>query len=77
MAYFSHTCPDCKKVFFTFNDHKEQASQVLFNGLKQHMQNYKEPYIHQSADHYAEYNANSMYSSISESTQKPIGGYKL
>ena len=75
--YYSHKCPYCGKVFYTFNDSKEQAAQILFTGIKKHLIDYNEDHKEFEFDEYFEKEVNQMYAEIVASSQRPEGGYEL
>lgn len=77
--YYSYSCPVCSEVFYTFNDHAEQASQTLFNGIENHMKNYQEQgkdYVLDHPDKMTQ-DLNTVYSGMSSSDSAPGGGVQL
>ena len=75
--YYSHPCSYCGKVFYTFNDNKEIASQVLYEGIKEHLKEYDEDHKEYEFDEDPEIEKNQMYKEMTESKEKPAGGYEL
>lgn len=75
--YYSYPCSYCSRVFYTFNDNKEQAAQILFNGIKQHLISYGEDDKEHQFDEDPSIEANQMYTGMTESSEPPAGGYQL
>jgi hypothetical protein len=75
--YYSFPCPYCGKIFYTFNDSKEQAAQTLYAGIKQHLISYGEDDKEHTFDEPPEIETNQMYAAMSESSEAPAGGYQL
>lgn len=74
--YYSHPCSYCGKLFYTFNKSKEQAANVLYYGIKNHLIDYNEDHKEYKFDDGAQTDINEVYSSISESSNQP-SGYEL
>jgi len=74
--HYSYTCPHCGKVFYTYNEDKEVASKTLYDGIEEHMKEFKES---EDASFYHEptEDTNKIYSEMAESTDAPPGGYEL
>ena len=75
--YYSFPCSYCGKVFYTFNDSKEQAAQTLYAGIKQHLISYNEDDKEHDFDEPPKIEVNQMYASMAESSEVPSGGYQL
>jgi len=75
--YYSHTCPACGKVFYTFSDDKELAAQTLYAGIKEHEKEYSEAEKDTSLYHGETQDTNQIYSEITEGNEAPSGGYQL
>lgn len=75
--YYSHPCTYCAVIFFTFNEHKEQASSILYYGIKQHLIDFDEDHKEYQMDDGPSMDINQIYEAIVESNEKPAGGYEL
>ncbi|MGI8419701.1 MAG: hypothetical protein ACR2LN_03580 [Candidatus Levyibacteriota bacterium] len=76
--YYTFSCPYCNRLFYTFNDNKEQAAEALYAGIEAHMQSYGEDdKEHTFNDQLPETETNQIYASMGESSQAPSGGYQL
>jgi len=75
--YYSYPCSYCNKIFYTFNDNKEAAADVLFNGIKQHLIDYAEDDKESEFDHDPSIVTNDIYATMRESHDHPTGGYEL
>lgn len=75
--YYSHACSYCSKVFYTYNENKEQAAKTLYEGIKQHLKDYDEDHKEYQFDEAPEIEANQMYKAMNESSAPPSGGYEL
>lgn len=75
--YYSYPCSYCGKVFYTFNDNKEQAARVLYEGIKEHLKEYDEDHKEYKFDEDPETEENEMYKEMTESNEPPAGGYEL
>lgn len=75
--YYSHPCPYCRKVFFTYNDSKEQASRILYTGIKKHLVDYNEDHKEHEFDEAPEIEVDQVYYALSESNDPPTAGYEL
>lgn len=75
--YYSHPCSYCSKVFYTFNDNKEQAATTLYAGIKQHLISYGEDDKEHQFDDGASIDTNEVYAAMEESSEPPAGGYQL
>lgn len=75
--YYSHRCSYCTKVFYTFNDNKEQASRALYAAIKKHLQDYDEDHKEYKFDDGPQQDSNEIYAEMTESNTKPAGGYQV
>ncbi len=76
--YYSFPCPYCRKVFYTFSDNKEEASRILYSGIKSHQKDYGEDEKEYTMDdEYITTEINRVYANLSQSHEKPSGGYEL
>jgi hypothetical protein len=76
--YYSYPCPVCGSVFSTYSEDSNAASQSLYNGIQEHMQNYGELQKgSDTLDHNSSQDANTIYSGMTSSSEKPSGGYYL
>ena len=75
--YYSHPCPYCRKIFYTFQSNKESASEILFSGIKQHLIDYDEDRKEYEMDEGKSIEVNQMYRGMRESDSPPSGGYEL
>lgn len=71
--YYSHPCSYCGKLFYTFNESKEQAANTLYFGIKKHLIDYNEDHKEYKFDDGAQIDINEVYSSISETSSEPSG----
>ena len=75
--YYSYPCSYCGKVFYTFNDDREQAAQILYNGIKEHLKQYDEDHKEYEFDEDPEIETNQMYQNMTETKDIPQGAYEL
>ena len=75
--YYSHSCSYCTKLFYTYQDSKEEASRVLFEGIKGHLVEYGEDHKEYMFDEDPEIEINQMYEAMEEGEEKPAGDYEL
>lgn len=76
--YYSYNCPACSKIFYVFDDSKEDASKKLFEGLKSHEHEYGEDQKDTTLTQYDEgTEENMIYGAVQESNEIPPGGYPL
>lgn len=75
--YYSHPCSYCDKIFYTFNESKEDAANMLFEGIKQHLIEYDEDDKEYEFDDGPEIGANDIYATMRESKNPPEGGYEI
>jgi len=76
--YYTFSCPYCNRLFYTYNDNKEQAAEILFTGITAHLQSYGEAdKDHTLTDQLPETETNQIYASMGESSELPSGGYQL
>jgi hypothetical protein len=74
--YYSYPCPYCGKIFYTYNQNKEQASHVLYNGIKQHLIDYKEDEKEYELDDGEKIDSDKIYAQMREAKYAPVGGYE-
>ena len=76
--YYSYSCPACSKVFYVFDDSREDAAKKLFEGLKNHEHEYGEDQKDATLTEYNEETEEDMiYEAIKGSEEIPPGGYPL
>ncbi len=75
--YYSYPCSYCRKVFYVFSNNKQYAAELLYEGIKKHLINYDEDHKEYQFDEAPQIEMRQMYASMSESTDKPHGGYLL
>lgn len=75
--YYSHSCSHCAKVFYTFHNSKDVASQKLYYGIKQHLTEYNEDDKEHQLDDGPSIDINEIFSVVIESEDAPSGGYEL
>ena len=78
--FYSYPCPVCGKVFYTFNQSREEAAQTMYSGLEKHIQDYQEENSgYDNLDHQGKEfeDQNTVYSNMSSSQVAPEGGYNL
>lgn len=75
--YYSHACSYCARIFYTFHDNKERASEKLYYGIKQHLIDYNEDHKEYAFDDGPSIDINEVYSVVIESEDPPPGGYEL
>lgn len=74
--YYTYPCPYCGKIFYTYNKNKEQASHVLYNGIKQHLIDYKEDEKEYEMDDGEQMDSDQIYYGMKELSYAPVGGYQ-
>jgi hypothetical protein len=75
--YYSYPCSYCEKVFYTFNDSRENAASVLFYGIKQHLIDYDEDRKEYEFDDEPQVDIDKIYYTMAETNYAPSGGYEL
>ena len=75
--WYSHPCTYCAKIFYTFNSHREQASSILYYGIKKHLIDYEEDHKEYEMDDGPSMDINQIYEALVESMEEPAGGYEL
>lgn len=75
--YYSHPCPACGKVFFTFNEDKYAAARRLYSGIKQHLMEYDEDHDEYDFDDGPEVDTDEVYHKMIELRVPTEGGYEL
>ena len=75
--YYSHSCSYCSKIFYTFHDSKQRASETLYYGIKKHLIDYNEDHKEYQFDDGPSIDINEVYVAIVESDTEPAGGYEL
>lgn len=75
--YYSHTCLYCTKVFYTYHNSKDQASHILYRGIKAHLIEYNEDHKEYKFDDGEQADSDEIYYEIIELSEPPADGYKL
>lgn len=75
--YYSYTCAQCSKVFYTYNDTKERAAESLSTGIKQHLIETDEDRKTAALDSDPQSNTDDVYYSMGQSNEVPSGGYEI
>jgi hypothetical protein len=75
--YYSEPCSYCSKVFFTFNEDKAVASRKLYAAIKQHLKDYDEDHKEYKFDDGETADSNEIYGEMTESKDRPSGGYEV
>ncbi len=75
--YYSYPCSYCSKVFYTFSENKQVASQTLYEGIKAHLMTYDEDHKEYQFDEAPQIEVRQMYASMTETSDRPQGGYNL
>lgn len=75
--YYSHPCSYCTKIFYTYHDSKEQASRVLYFGIKQHLIDWDEDHKEYKFDDGPEVDSDEVYYAMIELNDPPSRGYQL
>lgn len=75
--YYSHPCTYCGRLFYTYNNNKGQAAEILFRGIKKHLTDYNEDHKEYEMDDQPSVEADQMYAAMKESTDEPQGAYEL
>lgn len=75
--YYSHACSYCGRVFYIYNTSKEQASRILYQGIKQHLIDYKEDDREYEFDDTPSVDTDEVYYAVDASEDPPSGGYEL
>lgn len=76
--YFSYKCPYCSKLFYVYNDSKEEAAKALYAGIDSHEKQYGEDtkdYVLHEYD--AETETNMIYDTVEETEEIPSGAYPI
>lgn len=75
--YYSYACPACGKVYYTFNEYRETAAKILYNGIKKHLIDYGEDEQEYELDERPDIEEDQMYYLAKESDEVPYAGYEL
>lgn len=75
--YYSHSCSVCSRVFYTYNNNKEQAARTIYYGIKQHLIDYNEDNRESEFDEGADIDIDEVYNGLTESEFPLSGGYEL
>ncbi|CAN5161089.1 hypothetical protein BH11PAT1_BH11PAT1_5730 [soil metagenome] len=75
--YYSHSCTYCTKIFFTYHSNKEQASIIIYRGIKEHLIVYDEDHKEHEMDDGEAIDSDQIYYALVESNEAPAGGYEL
>ncbi len=75
--YYSFPCPSCGKMFYTFTDSRDQAAKSMYAGIKQHLTQYGEDDKEHTFDDPPAVETNEVYTALTETADKPTGGYEL
>lgn len=75
--YYSCNCTYCGKLFYTYSASRERAASVLYYGIKQHLIDYGEDAKEFQFDEHPSIEVRQMYRWMSESNDRPRGGYEL
>ena len=74
--YYSFRCTYCGRLFYTYDDSREQASKTLYYTVKQHLIDYDEDHKEYEMDDGEEMDSDQIYSEMVESNDAPPGGYE-
>lgn len=74
---YSYPCSYCSKVFYTFSNNRQVAAVALYEGIKEHLKSYDEDHKEYQFDEAPQIEVRQMYSSMTETSDPPRGGYKL
>ena len=75
--YYVHTCSWCTKVFYTYHNNREEASKILYIGIKEHLVEYGEDHKEHEFDEDPTIEIDQMYAALVETEEEPAGGYEL
>ncbi len=75
--YYSHPCTYCRKVFFTYHSSRWAAAQILYEGIKKHLIEWKEDHREYEMDERPQDELKQMYAAMSEMEEKPTHAYEL
>lgn len=75
--YYIRSCTYCSKVFYTYQDRKEDAAKVLYEGLKKHLTEWGEDHKEYELDEAPEIEIDQMYYEVIESEEEPASAYEL
>jgi len=75
--YYAFTCTYCKRLFYTWNRSREQASHILYRSVKKHLVEYDEDRKEYEMDDGEQMDSNQIYSEMVELNDIPSGGYEV
>ncbi len=75
--YYSYNCSYCRRLFYTYHNHRKYAAITLYQGIKKHLIDYNEDHKEFEFDEHPSIEEYQMYNSMSEHEEVPPGGYEL
>lgn len=75
--YYSHPCSYCGRLFYTYNTNREEASKILYAGIKKHLIDYNEDHREYEFDDGPQIDSNEVYAKMGELSSRPPGGYEF
>lgn len=75
--YYVRQCSYCSKVFYTYNNNREEAARILYEGVKKHLGDYDEDHKEYVFDDTPKEEEKQMYYEMREMKDPPRGGYEL
>lgn len=75
--YYSYNCTYCGRLFYTYNENKEQAAHILYSGIKAHLKDYDEDDKEYKMDDGEKVDSDMIYREMTSYNEAPSGGYEL
>ncbi|HVZ12718.1 MAG TPA: hypothetical protein VG965_06845 [Patescibacteria group bacterium] len=73
--YYSRACSYCTKIFYTYQDNREAAATILFEGIKAHLVEYEEDHKEYEFDEEVSVEIDQMYYEMTETSEEPPEGH--
>jgi hypothetical protein len=75
--YYTYSCVICGRVYYTFNENKQTAAQILYNGFMSHIKEYGEDHSEYDFRESPDKELYKMYYAMKESESVPYGAFML
>lgn len=75
--YYTHRCSYCSKLFYTYDTNKSNAARKLYEGIKEHLQEYNEDHKEYEFDEDPDIEVAQMYKAMDEVSDEPAGAYEI